>query len=175
MVRPQMKAFFQPMPTVWGDTAEWKPLQIDTLRVPWCSTNIILLMASGVTNTHGQVNWPTSKVWYTHPDHTPDVVSLQLTLLRIRSRFQWTSDPSPSTQGKLMSSGKNADQAAGWLTFGIKIFKTPTLRELCMHSSKTSKSLCIHSPSTLAVIIKFTMWVSIANTVKPASVWLHTM
>lgn len=24
----------------------------------------------------------------THPDHTPDVVSLQLTLLRIRSRFQ---------------------------------------------------------------------------------------
>lgn len=112
-------------------------------------------------HTHGQVDWPTSKVWYTQPDPTPDVVSIaphtKQVPVNIRSK--------PRHPGKTDEFLWGPDQAAGWLTFGIKIFKTPTLRELCMHSSKTSKSPCIQSPSTFAVIIKFTAWVS--HTLKP--------
>ena len=121
-----------------SDSAEWKPSQIGRCSVPWCSTNTILLVACVVTNTHRRLTWPTSKVWHTYPDHTPDVVSLQLTLLCKWGRFQWTSDPSQSAQGKLMSFGESQtkQQCDSYLALKSLRLSRRDLNAL----SKTSKS-----------------------------------
>lgn len=106
----------------------------------------INIMGCGVTNTHRQ-DWPASKVWYPHPDHTPDVVSLQLMSLHIWNRLQWKIRSKLRQPGNTDGFWCRTDQAAWWLMFGMRV---------CMHSSKKIQaSLCpLSSPQMFPATFK---------------------
>lgn len=157
-----------------GACREWT----NATGVQWCSANVILLIVcGGVTSPHRQcVGWPTSKVLYAHPDHTPDVVFLQLTSPRIyKAKIQWTSGPSAGTRGKLMRSGKSRTRRHGDSMFGIYSLKTQTARESFACTWVNHPSPWIFSPSTFAVILKSTTRAAIASTATTGRVWLHSM
>lgn len=78
-----------------------------------CPDAIQTLMGCVVTSKHTHTLAYLQSSTLTYPDHAPDVVSLQLALLCIRSKIQGTSDLSPGTQGKLMTSGKSQPRKQG--------------------------------------------------------------
>lgn len=135
---PQMKNSFRPH-LLFSGGSKW--------RVPRFSKTFILQPVVSPAHTRQEV-WPTSKVWNTHSDHTPDVVPLQLTQLRTRRRFQCRSKPKPRIPGNTDDFWWRPDQAAWWLMFGVKIIKA---HALC----KASKSLCVHWAVHLSTNVSF--------------------
>lgn len=105
-----------------------------------CCKNIIRLMACGVTTAQTSRLASLQSVTHTSRPHSRCGfsgvnVAPYMTQVPVQIR------PEPRHPGKTDEFRCGPGQAARWLTLGIKTFKSQTLRELCMHSSKTSKSV----------------------------------